>query len=125
MSVLNLPGIASNVAGLLCYILWPVASVFFLIFGPYNKDTFVRFHAFQGLFLGLAAIGVGIALSILTSILALIPLVGWLLSSLMWMVFGFGLLGLAISLMYKAYNGQWYRVPLIGDLAARRAGKVQ
>lgn len=125
MSVLNLPGIASNVAGLLSYILWPVACIFFLIFGPYNKDTFVRFHAFQGLFLGLAAIGVGIALNIVTSILALIPLIGWLLSSIVWIVFGFGLLGLAISLMYKAYNGQWYRVPLIGDLAARRAGKVQ
>lgn len=123
-SGLNLPGIAANVAGLLSYILWPVASIFFLLFGPYNRNRFVRFHAFQGLFLGLAAIAVSIALSILTSVLSLIPLVGWIMSSLAWIVFGVGLLGLAVFLMYQAYNGQWYRAPLIGDLAAEQAEKV-
>lgn len=124
-SGLSLPGIAFNVAGLLSYLLWPVACIFFLIFGPYNRNRFVRFHAYQSLFLGLAGIAVAIALSIVTSILSLIPLIGWILSSLAWMIFGVGLLGLAIFLMYKAYNGQWYRAPLIGDLAAQQAEKVQ
>ncbi|MEJ2007109.1 MAG: zinc-ribbon domain-containing protein [Acidobacteriota bacterium] len=121
----SLPGIAPNVAGLLCYLLWPVAFIFFLLFGPYNKDRFVRFHAFQALFLGLVAIGVGFALSIMTSILALIPLVGWIVDSLAWLVYGLGLLGLAIFLMYKAYNGERYRAPIIGEWAAQRAEKTK
>lgn len=121
----SLPGIASNVAGLLCYLLWPVAFIFFLLFGPYNRDTFVRFHAFQALFLGVAAIGVGFALSIMTSILGLIPLIGWIVDSLAWLVYGVGLLGLAIFLMYKAYNGERYRSPVIGDWAAQQAEKTK
>lgn len=122
-SGLSLPGIASNVAGLLCYLLWPVASIFFLLFGPYNRDRFVRFHAYQSLFLGLAAIAVAFALGIMTSILGLIPVIGWIMDSLAWAVYGAGLLILAIFLMYKAYNGERYQVAVIGDWAAQRAEK--
>ncbi len=121
---LSLPGIAYNIAGLLCYILWPVACVFFLIFAPYNRDRFVRFHAFQAVFLGVAGIGIAIALLIMTSILGLIPVVGWILGSLAWIVFAMGLIGVVILLMYKAYQGVQYRVPLIGDMAAQQAEKV-
>lgn len=124
MSGLSMPGIAFNVAGLLCYILWPVACIFFLIFGPYNKDEFVRFHAYQAVFLGLAGIAVAIALGILTSILALIPVAGVVLGSLLWIAYAIVLLGLVIFFMLKAYNGVQYRIPLVGDLAARRAEKL-
>lgn len=122
---LNLPGIDSNVAGLLCYILWPVASFFFLYCGPYNKNRFVRFHAFQAVFLGLAGVGTAIALSIMTSILGLIPLAGWILGSLVWILFATGLIGLVILLMYKAYQGVEYRIPLIGEMAFQQAEKMQ
>ena len=122
---MNLPGIAYNVAGLLCYILWPVACIIFLLVGPYNRNRFVRFHAFQAAFLGLAGILVAMALLIVTSILSLIPLLGWLMSSLVWMVYGTGLLVLAIVLMYKAYNGEQYRLPVIGELAVRQAENLQ
>ncbi len=120
----SLPGIAYNIAGLLCYIVWPVACVFFLIFAPYNRDRFVRFHAFQAVFLGVAGIGIAIALLIMTSILGLIPVVGWMLGSLAWIAFAIGLIGVVILLMYKAYQGVQYRVPLIGDMAAQQAEKV-
>lgn len=121
---MSLPGIAYNVAALLCYILWPVACIFFLLVDPYNQNRFVRFHAFQAAFLGLAGIMAAIALLVLSSILSLIPLLGWLVSSLAWMIFGTALLVLAVVLMYKAYNGEWYRVPVIGDVAIRQAEKV-
>jgi uncharacterized membrane protein len=124
-SSLSMPGIAFNVAALLCYILWPVACLFFLMVGPYNKDKFVRFHAFQAVFLGLVAMGVAFALSITTSILGLIPVLGWIVSFLAWVVYGAGLLGLAIFVMYQAYNGARYRIPVIGDLAVRQSEKVR
>lgn len=123
-SAVNLPGIAFNVAGLLCYILWPVACILFLLVGPYNKNKFVRFHAFQAAFLGLAGIVAAIALQILTSILALIPLLGWIVGSLIWIVYGITLLVLVILLMVKAYNGERYSVPVIGDLATQQADRI-
>lgn len=122
--VLNLPGIAYNVAGLLCYILWPVACVFFLLVAPYNRNKFVRFHAFQAIFLGAAGIAAAIALMLMTSILGLIPVLGWILGSFAWFVFAIGLIGLIILLMYKAYEGVQYRIPLIGDMAIQQAEKV-
>jgi uncharacterized membrane protein len=119
-----MPGIAYNVAGLLSYILWPVACVLFLLIGPYNRNRFVRFHAFQSIFLGLAAIFVGIALQIMTSILALIPIIGWIADGLIWIAFGITLLMLVIMLMYKAYNGEQYGVAVIGNLARQESEKV-
>jgi uncharacterized membrane protein len=123
-SGVNLPGIAFNVAGLLCYILWPVACILFLLVGPYNTNKFVRFHAFQAAFLGLAGIVAAIALQVLTSILALIPLLGWVVGSLVWIAYGITILVLVILLMVKAYNGERYSVPVIGDLATQQADKI-
>jgi uncharacterized membrane protein len=124
-SSLELPGIGFNVAGLLCYILWPVACIIFLLVGPYNRNKFVRFHAFQALFLGLAGILVAIALRILTSILALIPVLGWIVGALAWFVYTITLLVLVILLMYKAYNGEQYSLLVIGSLAAQQGEKTQ
>jgi uncharacterized membrane protein len=91
--------------------------------GPYNRDRFVRFHAFQAIFLGLAGIVVAIALVILTTILGMIPVIGWIMDSLVWLAYGAVLLVLAILLMYRAYNGEQYSIPVIGDLAFQQAGK--
>jgi uncharacterized membrane protein len=119
-----LPGIAYNVAGLLSYLLWPVACIFFLLVRPYNRNRFVRFHAFQALFLGLAAIVVGVALQIMTSILALIPIIGWMIDGLLWIAYGITIAILVVMLMYKAYNGEQYGVAVIGDLARQQSEKM-
>lgn len=47
-------GMQSNVAALLTYILGIMTAVIFLVIDPYKNDRFVRFHAFQSLFFGLA-----------------------------------------------------------------------
>lgn len=120
-SGLDLPGLDFNVAGLLCYILWPIAPVFFLLVGPYNRSRFVRFHAFQGAFLWLAGIAVGIALRIVTLIVGLVPLLGWVASGFIWTAFLVMFVILALTLMYKAYNGEWYGAPVIGNFARQQA----
>jgi uncharacterized membrane protein len=33
-----------------------------------------------------------------------------------------GLLSFWIFMMYKAYNNEWYKAPVIGDVAAQQAG---
>ncbi|HET9177092.1 MAG TPA: hypothetical protein VFQ24_01905 [Terriglobia bacterium] len=117
----DLPGIDFNVAGLLCYILWPVAPIFFLLVGPYNRNRFVRFHAFQAAFLWLAGIAVAIALRIVTSILGLVPVLGWVASGFIWITFTISFFSLVITLTYKAYNGEWYSAPMIGNFARQQA----
>ena len=66
-------GLADNVAGLLAY-LTIIPAIIFLVIEPFNKNRFVRFHAFQCLFL--AATGIAI---IIFMILGFIPFLGLLM----------------------------------------------
>lgn len=103
-------GIESNLAAAISY-LW-ITAIFFLLVEPYNKDRFVRFHSFQSLFLGIVWI-------ILSIVLGMIPILGWIL--LMFLP----LLGLLIVIVcaVKAYNKEWFKLPLLGDFAEQQAGK--
>jgi len=108
-------GITDNVAGMLCYIL--IVAIIFLLIEPYNKSKFVRFHAFQCIFLCLGWIALGIALSII----GMIPVLGWA-TLLLWPLIGLAGLVLWIILFIKAYQGQMFKLPVIGDLAMKQAG---
>ena len=48
--------LASNIVGALAYLGGLITGFIFLAVAPYNKDPFVRFHAFQSIFLSLAYI---------------------------------------------------------------------
>jgi uncharacterized membrane protein len=116
-------GLTDNVAGLLCYS--PVglfADIIFLVAEPYNRNRFIRFHAFQSLFMAVAMVAVVIVLMILGMVLAIIPVVGWIIGLLLWLGFAFGNLALWIMMMIKAYQMQTTKLPFIGDLAAKQAG---
>jgi uncharacterized membrane protein len=114
---------ASNVAGLLAYILGFITGIIFLVIEPYKNDKFVRFHAFQSIFFNVALIVFWIAYMIVAGILGFISagilaMVMGLLSLLIWLA----ILAYWIFLMYKAYNKELYKVPFIGDLAAKQVG---
>jgi len=114
---------SSNVAGLLTYILGFITGIIFLVIEPYKNDKFVRFHAFQSIFFNVAIIVFWIAYMIVVSILSfvtlgLIAMVMGLVGFLIWLA----ILAYWIFLMYKAYNNQLYKIPFIGDLAAKQAG---
>ena len=47
-------GLSDNAAGALAYITI-IPAIIFLLVEPYNKNSFVRFHAWQCIFLGIAA----------------------------------------------------------------------
>jgi uncharacterized membrane protein len=104
----------------LCYFVGWITGLIFLLIEPYKNDKTVRFHAFQSIFFNVALIGAYIVLIILGIILAVIHL-GLLLFPI-WLIFGCGVLGLWILLMFKAYNKQIFKLPIIGDLAAKQAG---
>ena len=100
-------GFDENVAGALCYALGWVTGVVFLLTEPSNR--FVRFHAWQSTFVFGAAC--------LATLLALpIPLIGWVFA----IVIFYGSVALWLILMFKAYQGERFKVPVAGDMAEQR-----
>jgi uncharacterized membrane protein len=114
---------SSNVAGLLAYILGFITGIIFLVIEPYKNDKFVRFHAFQSIFFNVALIVFWIAYMILTSILSFVSLgVLAVVMGLVGLVISLAILAYWIFLMYKAYNNELYKIPFIGNLAAKQVG---
>jgi uncharacterized membrane protein len=115
------PGMTDNLAGALSYI-W-IVGLIFLFIEPFNRNKFVRFHAFQSVFYGVAWVVFWVAMHIVFGILSSITagLVVFLALPL------YGLIGLGgfvfwLFLAFKAYNNELYKAPFIGDLAAKQAG---
>ena len=98
-------GLTDNVAGLLAYIT-VIPAIIFLVLEPYNKNRFIRFHAFQCIFFCVAMIAISIALTIL----GLVPFIGLILIPIHLLV-GLGAFALWIVLMLKAYQGQKFKLP--------------
>ena len=115
-------GMEDNVASALCYLLGLITGVLFLVLEPYNKNKMVRFHAFQSIFFNLGAIVVNIAFSIVVSIMRhLLPFGMWTLFTLLSLGLSLAMLGAWAFLMYKAYNREMFKIPVIGDLAEKQA----
>lgn len=102
-------GLQDNVAGMLAYFTI-IPAIIFLLIEPYNKNKFIRFHSFQCLFLAGGLIVIHI-------ILGFIPILGWIVSLLL----SLATLVLWILLVVKAYQGQKFKLPFIGDLAEQQA----
>ena len=105
-----------NVMGALAYLLIP--AIIFLVVEPYSKNRFIRFHSFQALFFCLASVGIQIVLGILSSILAFVG-IGFLIALVMPLV-SLALFVVWIILVIKAFQGQQYKLPMIGDWAQQQ-----
>jgi uncharacterized membrane protein len=111
-------GLAPNVAGALSYLFGIITGIAFLLIEKENR--FVRFHAAQSVVISGSLIALGIVMSILGSILAIIPVLGWIMGivlMLFWLLVGLGGFVLWLVLMFRAYQGQEWRVPLAADYA--------
>jgi uncharacterized membrane protein len=115
-------GLEPNIAGALAYVTL-LPAIIFLVIEPYNKDRFVRFHAFQSIFFNVAWVVLIFGMIILGIILALIPVLGWILDILLWFIIGLGGFVLWIILVYKAYNKEKFMLPVVGKLAEQQASK--
>jgi uncharacterized membrane protein len=95
-------GLADNVAGALAYITI-IPAILFLVLPDYNKRPFVRFHSLQ-------CIGMAVVCFAL-SVIAIIPILGWIVA----IVGDLALLVFWILCIVKAYQGELYKVPVIGN----------
>jgi len=115
-------GLESNVAGALAYVTI-IPAIIFLVVEPYNKDRFVRFHAFQSIFFNIAWLVLIVGMMIVGFVLAFIPVVGWIIDVLLWLAIGLGGFCLWLYLLYKAYSNEKFMLPVIGKMAEQQAAK--
>lgn len=109
-----------NVLGAVAYVT-VIPAIIFLLLEPYNKNRFVRFHSLQCLLLAGALIVINTVNIILGLILGSVPIVGWLLSMGLYFAIMLGGLGAWLIAVIKAYNGEEFRLPVIGNIAAQHA----
>ena len=103
-------GLSDNAPGALAYVTI-IPAIVFLIVEPYNKNSYIRFHSWQSIFLGIAAF-------VVDTVLSFIPIIGWILLFPVMIAF----LIVWIMAIMKALKGQRWMLPVIGKFADQQAG---
>src|SRR4030066_1636922 len=93
-------GLKKTTSGALAYVLGPVTGIIFLII---EKDPFVRFHAMQSTVVFVVLFVLQWVLGITIILFPLSALVG-ILSFVLWLI-----------LIYKAWQGEQWEVPIKGE----------
>jgi uncharacterized membrane protein len=127
-------GLDPKVAGALSYI-WIVGLIFFFI---EKENRFVRFHAMQSIIFGIANSVIMGVLAVLAVILTfafsiggavvgggigmLVQLLVWVVWLIFWLFVILFLAGLIFAAV-KAYQGQMFKLPIIGNMAEKIVNK--
>jgi uncharacterized membrane protein len=101
-------GLSDTAAGALAYITI-IPAIIFLVAEPYNRNPFIKFHAWQSIFLGICGFALGI--------IGIIPILGWI-------ILLFGMLALFVAwiiCILKSLKGERFKLPIIGNLAEKQA----
>lgn len=104
-----------NVAGALAYVT-PIPAIIFLLIDPFKTIRFVRFHSLQSIIFCVTAFVLQFALGIVSVALSFM---GIAFMGLLGTLISLGIFVLWIVLVIKAYQGQEFQLPVIGDLAAK------
>jgi uncharacterized membrane protein len=120
-------GLESNLGAALCYLanficcIGMVLAIVFLVTEKENR--FVKFHAVQSLFLVGTQLAAGIVVEILGLIFSMVlnmvhlGWVGWILVLCLRLVLFLIFCAIWLIAGFKAYGGQSYKLPLIGEFA--------
>lgn len=110
-------GMEENIAGLLCYAFGWVSGLIFLLI---DKRPTIKFHAAQSIAFNLAFFAIWMVFWIISFTLTMITAamhipIGFLsffLAPIIWI----GFIITWIFLMYKAYNREKFKLPIIGNM---------
>lgn len=100
-----------NLLGAVAYLLGFITGVILLLTEKNNK--FVRFHAMQSIIVFGGLFVINIALNFVPALGNMVGMVLSLVSFVLWIV-----------LMWKAYSGEMYKLPVVGDIAEQQLKKV-
>ena len=107
----------------LTYLAGFLTGIIFLPLDPYKSNSFVRFHAFQSIFVNVAWIAFWIIWIILSAVLTpLMAGVFGLIALPLILIFTVAGVGIWIFLMFQAYQQKLFKLPIVGKFAAERAG---
>lgn len=98
-----------NLMAALSYLLGFITGIIFLLLEKENK--FIRFHAMQ------STITFG-GLFVINIILNLIPVLGWAVNLILFPISPI----LWIILMVKAFQGDYFKLPYVGEIAEKQVG---
>ncbi len=114
-------GLDANIAAALSYFFGLLSGALF--FAIENESRFVKFHAMQSMLVSVAAIVVYIVYTIVFMILWRLPFIGWIagiFGSLGWLLLALGFLGLWLFCMFKAFQGERFKLPYLGEVAEKQ-----
>ena len=110
-------GLSDNAAGALAYVTI-IPAIIFLIVEPYNRNSYIRYHSWQSIFLNATWLAVWVVFRIILA-MTFFSFIGWIvLMPLLWLVFFIAWLIAVIN----AGQGKRLKLPVIGDLAEKQAG---
>ncbi|KKQ98234.1 MAG: hypothetical protein UT24_C0014G0049 [Candidatus Woesebacteria bacterium GW2011_GWB1_39_12] len=102
-------GLPKNTAAALSYVLGPVTGVIFYLL---EKDPFVRFHAMQSIVVFVVLFVLQWVFGLTIVLLPMVPLIS-ILGFVLWLL-----------LIYKAWQGEEWEVPVLGKYARKFLKKV-
>ncbi len=102
-------GLPRNTAAALSYVLGPITGIVFYIL---ERDEYVRFHALQSTVIFTVLFMLQWFLGMAIILIPLIPLIS-ILSFVLWLL-----------LIYKAWQGEEWEVPVLGVLAKKVGKKI-
>ena len=116
-STVSSTGIEPNVAAALSYMLGLITGIIFLVLEKDNK--YVRFHAAQSIATSVIIIVIGVGVSMVSSVLVFIPVLGRLAVLLLTLGLSIGTFILWVLLLIKSYQGEEWELPVAGGFARR------
>ena len=115
-------GLSPTAAAAIAYITI-IPAIIFLVMDPYKRIALVRFHSLQCLFFSGAVIVIDIVAVIILHILSHIPVLGCVVI-LIWPLIGLFFLIVWILCIFKASKGEYFKLPVIGDMALKMSQQV-
>jgi uncharacterized membrane protein len=116
------PRLQDHLLGAVAYFTF-IPAIILLVFEPFKRNRYVRFHAWQSIYLAVGVVVLGIALRLLVAVFGLLPWVGFFLAWLVTVISALAVFMLWLVLVVKALLGEKFQVPLIGGLAEARANR--
>jgi uncharacterized membrane protein len=121
-------GLDANLGAALGY---PIGILAIILFVMEKENRFARFHALQSLLYHVAMVVVFIAFIVVGMILGIIismasSSLGFIVGILAWLLYMVLLLAYLGGLIFaaiKAYQGQWFKLPLVGNMTEKIINK--
>ena len=114
-------GLDANIAAALSYFFGLLSGAVF--FAIETESRFVKFHAMQSMLASVAAIVIYIVYTVVWMVLWRLPFLGWLagiFGFFVWAVLALGFLGVWLYCMFRAFQGERFKLPYLGEVAEKQ-----